>query len=269
MTITQKSKESGDTYNEVFLTSSQAIDLMTQVFSRAGQTVIDDLNRQLRDHFVRRPSSTVDANLSYIAGSAVLQISVETFDKYEKNELIKLMNCVFIKPRLTSQRFTKTMIELVPTLGDSEIAELYRINNIVQAEKVEMKVSEFKKQFVARSLISKESGIDILKIENIMHPTEEYVRANQKWIELEPILDEVLMKAEELERDPNLTHVIQCLKVDMANVNSSLTCFDVVGTHKNILSCVLTYQTLLWTMKEPNPDVMEQLVSSIRDLVKI
>ena len=90
-----------------------------------------------------------------------------------------------------------------------------------------------------------------------------------KWKSLVPLFDNAIEDAEKREGDLSLSHETLCLKLDIDNVNSSLTCFDVFGAHKNILTCLIQYQELLWTFKTPEIESIDETTNSIMNILKI
>jgi hypothetical protein len=267
ITITGKSKETDDTFTETIMTGAHAMELVKKVFERAGQDVLDIAVRQLRDEFVRKPSPKVDGSVSYVPMSSLLRLCVESFAKYEFLELRKMMNCVQITPKLDGKQFRRLVTDLVPSLTDPEVSDLFRMMNAAQVGKVAIKKGKFRKQFRAKSLLSNEL---VASLEPVGRPSPELERARDKWTSLQPLLDQVLeATAKKGAMDPALSHEAQCLRVEMDQVSAALTCMDAIGAHGHILSSVVYYQLIRWVTSEPDPEAIDQLTDSIRGLLRI
>ena len=268
ITVAMKTRD-GDTYNDVILSGGQALDLMKRVFEKAGPDFIDIAWRRLRESFMKRPSPNLDPGVPYVSMSSILNQAVDAFGKYEATELRKMMNQFQLTPKPEGREFHAIMKELVSTLSEEDIAEFHRLMNTPQEDKRMVSRRKFKKIFRARSLLNKDTGAEILLAKNMGKSTKDLEHAREEWIQLQPILDSALETGEALEKNVTLSHAMQCLRVEMDNVSASLTCYDVIGVQKHMLACVMTYQTLMWTIKEPRPDVMDKLTNQIRNLIHI
>ncbi|OHT01756.1 hypothetical protein TRFO_31320 [Tritrichomonas foetus] len=269
ITLTVKSKESDEQYNEVFLTTQTAIEIAEKVFAKAGQTVIDMITRVIKDDIVRKPSNKVDQSVTYVSMISLLNRSIEAFLNYEMIELKKLMSCFQIKPRMDNQHFKQLVKELIPTATDQNTSELYRLMLSSQVEKTLVTKKKFVAQFMARSLLSKENTSEVFEIDKMQTPTPEFENVKEKWKSLILVLDQELDKAENREKDPVLIHEMQCLRLEIDNVNGALTCYDAFGALRNILSCILAYQTLNWTLNAPQFSEMNEITDSIRNILRI
>jgi hypothetical protein len=265
LTVTTRKTDSDETYSEAFLTSSTAIEVVRKLFERAGKDVIDITVRELRDEFVRRPSPTLDASMSYVPVSALCHRCVEAFGKYELLELRKMLQCMQITPKLDGKQFNRLVKELVPSISDQAVGELFRIMNAAHPNKVTVKQGKFKRQFRARSLLNPESANEF---NSIGLPSPELDRAREKWAKLQPILDEVLETTERGE-NPGITHAVQCLRAEMDQVSASLTCSDVVGVHTHMLAAIMGWQSLRWAQSEPDPEFMDTVTNSIRGILHL
>jgi hypothetical protein len=265
LTVTTHAKDSDESYSEVFLTSSSAIEFSRKLFNKAGQDLIDITIRQLRDEFVRRPASTLDASLSYIPMSVFCHQCIETFAKYELLELRKMLQFVQITPKLDGKQFNRLMKSLVPSLSDQSIGELFRTMNSAHPNKVTIKKGKFKRQFHARSLLNPEN---VAAFDSIGTPSPELERAREKWMKLQPRFDELLETAGKID-NPGLAHAMQCLRVEMDQIGASLTCFDVVGVHSHMLTAIMNWQALQWVKNEPEPELMDGITNAIRGILHI
>lgn len=262
-------------YNQVFLTTSIAIDIIQKVFQKADKDIVDAAVKAVKHDVVRKPSPTADSSVTYVSMITVLNHSIEAFQNYELNELRKLMLCCQIKPKMDSKAFRLLVKDLIPSSNEQNISDLYRLllstpfSQDNSAEKVTISKKKFIDKFNSRSLLSKENAKEAFEIEKYYSTSPELEAVKNKWKSLLPLLDDALGDAEKREKNPSLSHEMLCLKLDIDNVNSSLTCFDVVGAHKNILTCIIQYQELLWTFKEPEIESMDETTNSIMNILKI
>lgn len=262
-------------YNQVFLTLSIAIEIIQKVFQKAGQEAVDAAVRAVRHDIVRKPSPKADTSVTYVSMISLLNHSIEAFQNFELNELRKLMKCCSVKPKLDNKGFRQLVRELVPSANDQNVAELYRLMLSQPAEsdstieKVVLSKKKFIEKFYSKSLLSKENTEEIFDIEKFYSSSPEFESVKEKWKSLLPLFDDALEDAEKREKDPSLSHEMQCLKLDIDNVNTSLTCFDVFGAHKNILTCLIQYQELVWTFKTPEIELMDETTNSIMNILKI
>lgn len=269
ITIAVKTKDSGDVYNDVIIAGGQALDLMKRVFEKAGPDFVDIACRRLRENFMKRPSPNLDPGVPYVSMASILYQAVDAFGRYEATELRKMMTEFQITPKPEGREFHAIMKELVSTLSEEDIAEFHRLMNTPEEDKRMVSRRKFKKIFRARSLLNKDSGAEILLTKNLGKSTKDLEHAREEWVKLQPALDSALETGEALEKNVTLSHAMQCLRVEMDNVSASLTCYDVIGVQKHMLACVMTYQTLMWTIKEPRPEVMDKLTNAIRGLIHI
>lgn len=270
--------ENGDSnntvvYNQVFLTTSIAIEIIQKVFQKADKDIVEAAVKAVRHDIVRKPAPTADSSVTYVSMITVLNHSIEAFQNYELNELRKLMLCCQIKPKMDSKAFKMLVRELIPSSNEQNIAELYRLLLSTpfddSAEKVTVSKKKFIEKFNARSLLSKENAQEVFDIEKFYSTSPELEAVKEKWKSLLPLLDGALEDAEKKGKDPSLSHEMLRLKLDIDNVNSSLTCFDVFGAHKNILSCLIQYQELIWTFKTPEIESMDETTNSIMNVLNI
>ena len=114
-------------YNQVFLTTSIAIEIIQKVFQKADQNIIDAAVKAVKNDVVRKPSPKADSSVSYVSMITVLNHSIEAFQNYELNELRKLMLCCQIKPKMDSKTFKLLVRDLIPSSNDQDVADLYRL----------------------------------------------------------------------------------------------------------------------------------------------
>jgi hypothetical protein len=259
-----KSVESDESYSEVYLTGVQGLEIVRRVFEKAGQDMVDIMVRRIREVFVRKPSPTLDGSMSYVSIMNMLDRMVEAFGKYDGLELRKMLTSIQISPRLDGKKFRGFLLKLAPTLSDGDISELYRVMTMAGTGKTTMPRRKFRKAFETRSLLSSENAVDVLAPVGKMTP--EFEAARQRWNELQPILDGAL---ETKEQDPTVAHAQQSLRMEMDNVSSSLTCLDVVGVHRHLLACVMSYQKLLWTIQKPEISAMDRVTTAVRGILQI
>ena len=249
--------------------------VIQKVFQKAGQEAVDAAVRAVRHDIVRKPSPKADTSVTYVSMISLLNHSIEAFQNFELNELRKLMKCCSVKPKLDNKGFRQLVRELVPSANDQNVAELYRLMLSQPAEsdstieKVVLSKKKFIEKFYSKSLLSKENTEEIFDIEKFYSSSPEFESVKEKWKSLLPLFDDALEDAEKREKDPSLSHEMQCLKLDIDNVNTSLTCFDVFGAHKNILTCLIQYQELVWTFKTPEIELMDETTNSIMNILKI
>lgn len=270
ITIPCRTKETNEPYNDQFLTSAQAVDLIQKIFSKTTKEFMETIITKLRENYVRKPSPTVDQTISYIQMSAVLEIGVEMFAKYDDLEMRKLVNIIRIVPKIDGKHFTALIKKLIPIATNNDIAQYHRLSTTNITTKSELSSRKFAEHFSQLSLLNPSVGSDLMQIDDIHKPTEEYKLAKERWGNLMPIMLKGVKKYEKMAiANPSVAHAISVLTIEIDNVNSSLTCYDVVGAHKHMLSCVLSYQTLMWTVKEPKPDIMDSITLNIRNMLKI
>jgi hypothetical protein len=267
--ISTKCQGSEDVFNEIFLTAGHAIEMVRKVFQKADQEFTDTICRQLRNDFVRRPSPNVDPTISYVPMSSILELAVISFGKYERMELRKMLNCLEIVPPLDGPQFAKFVKGLVSGITTDEVAEFYRIMSLPQAGRITMKKSKFKSQYLIRSLLEKGGGLDILTLENVGRQTEELDEARKKWMDLKPAFEKAIDSDLDCEKNPIAAHAVQRLTLEMDSVAASLVCFDPVGVHIHVMGCIWALRSMLWSMNEPDPKQLSNLLSELRSLLQI
>ena len=269
ITLPVKAKESDERFNQIYLTTPAAIEIVQKVFSKAGQSVVDQVTKLVNDDVIRKPASTADQNITYISMISLLNHCIKVFQDYENIQLKKMMNYYNIKPKMDHAQFEQLVKELLPTASSQDIAEFYRLSLASQTEKKFISKKKFVSHFAARSLLSKENTPEIIQVDNLYNPSPEYEGAKSRWKNLLPSLDKVLEFAEKRSKDPIVSHEMQCLRLEIDQVNSSMTCFDVFGMQRNMLSCILAYQNLVWTLKKPDIAMMNEVTDSIRNIIRV
>ena len=262
VTCIVQTEEDQINYSCTFLASYQAIDLIKSVLQKAGETTINEAVRKVRNKLEKRPSPTLDEKILYISLGNILDICVSEFALYERLQLKKLINTVHIVPMPSNKEFSETMLNLIPTLTHQEIADLYRISVQYSKDNVETDLDELENMFRSRSLLSKENAIPELEVPANAN-TKEYQLVNERWNKMKDTFNGAIEIASNMKQNPSLSQAILTLEAEMTNVCSSLTCYDICGAHRGLLSCTMALQNLMWTIKEPDPDTMDQVTQSI------
>jgi hypothetical protein len=263
ISIPAKTKDGEEPYTDVILTSSNAIELVRRVFKRAGDDLIDMNLRQLASEFVKKPSPTVDPSLLYIQMGVLLRECVTTFARYELLELRKMIHWMELTPQLDGKAFRKLVKELIPSIDDADIAELFRAMNAHGPGRAPVKRARFKRLFQERSLLNSENVFEVIGT-----PSPELAKVREKWGKLQPECNRELEKATGSE-DPGLTHATQCLRLEMDQVSAALACLDVIGAQSHLLSCMLAYQKVLWAKQAPDVDVIEGVTEAVRGILRL
>ena len=264
-----KTMEEEIEYTTIYLTSFQAADLVKTVFEKAGSDVIDGIQKKVRSNVERRPVLTLDEKLLYISLPKFLEICVTEFNEYQRNQLKKILSVSRILPVVNSDTFTTTVRSLISNLSPQEISDLYRLGNQVNTNKTSITIDEVKTIFQNVSLLNKESKIYEFGKFAQQADSPEYKLVCRRWQSMKISIDEAFIEVEGTDKNPSIKQALINLQTEMTNVNSALTCYDVCGAQRSILSCTIALQTLLWTIHEPDAATIDKINQSIRSVLSL
>ncbi|OHT05772.1 hypothetical protein TRFO_26458 [Tritrichomonas foetus] len=262
--------ESTETYTTIYLTGSEGISIIQKIFAKAGQDTVNRITSKLREKFVRKPSSTVDQNVSYIQMFAILEIANEEFAKHEHHNIMMFLNSYNISPPISGKLFSRMIRKIIPNSTEEEIAVYFRISNVENSKKIDIKRRKLQKLMIASSLLSKDNCEELLSLKQYK-VTPEYEMAKGRWSEMEPIFSGALEKynLRGEAHNPTVTHIARLLRTEIDAVGSAFACFDVVGAQRHMLSCIMNYQAMIWTMNEPNPNEIDSITQSIKSILNL
>ncbi|EAY00850.1 hypothetical protein TVAG_207530 [Trichomonas vaginalis G3] len=260
-----ESEEGDEKYQSVFLASFHAIELIKSVLQKCGNEFVESAIKDLRTHFVRKPSPNVDEKFTYVSMINFLKIAIDFFNQYEHIALLRIANTTRIIPKVTPEEFISTISRLIPNLRMEEIHEIYRVNcTNGNNECVTLSLEEMIEKFKKQSLLSN----DKTTLDDFPQPSgEKFNHIMKIWEPLNQEVENLLEKAQEIsEKEPSVAISIISVNAKVTAFHNSIACLDYNGAMQHIMNVMFELQNLKWRLDEPSFDSVNSIIEKIKPI---